>query len=494
MMFLVFARSVAALLLCNGLLVGGLWQETVPGTPGDFTPQQEPAEIQEATPSSETDDVADDSAWLTNADDAVKKAESNQRDLLVVYTGSDWCQPCMQLEQNVLGTSTFVSEAAQRFVLLRLDFPRNVILDEAQKAQNEEWAKRFGVQAFPTLILLDPEQRPYAITGFRDEPSEAYLQHLQELQTIRETRDTFLQQAQQAEGLERATLLDQALDTMDPEIANVYYGSIRDEIGELDRNDEAGLRTKYFSDQDREQREAILANLAILVRLQDPSEAIASIDAAMEEMPFPIELWLRAQRMKLRLLRQLGDVTAAHDLLDEMIAAEGIDPEERQRLITNKAFSISSNVGLDPALEFLEEHLQSISRNIRLFYAKGQLLGSALRHEEAVAIYDRCLTATISDDQLMIEIVGSKADALFALGKSNEAIQVLDDYANNEVHLAKLRAEALLHKSLFLREMGKRRAATLSENRGLELLDSAQEKAEFSNLIEQLRRKYSDPS
>ena len=47
-------------------------------------------------------------------------------------------------------------------------------------------------------------------------------------------------------------LLDQAMSVLDPTVVEVYYTDILEEIGELDADDEAGLRTKYFAQRDRE--------------------------------------------------------------------------------------------------------------------------------------------------------------------------------------------------------------------------------------------------
>ena len=57
-----------------------------------------------------------------------------------------------------------------------------------------------------------------------------------------------------------------------------------------------------------------------------------------------------------------------------------------------------------------------------------------------------------------------------------------------------LRAQGLLHKSLLLRESGRRRAAILAENRAVELVETVEEKAEIQKLIDQFRRKFDGES
>lgn len=431
-----------------------------------------------------------DEVWSTDAEAAVKRAADENKDLLLFFTGSDWCPPCIKLEQQVLGTEAFVKQGAAQFVLLKFDFPQNTPLSETLQKQNGAWADRFGVEGFPTLVLLDQEQRPYAITGFREEGPDAYLSHLNELQQARIQRDDLLEKAASAQGTARAVLLDQALSLMDSSVVELYYPELIEEIGELDKDDESGLRTKYFAERDREIRKAVMSNIAMVARLREPEQAIAFIDETLKNHRLPPELWLVAMKTKLRLLRQLKLVDQANALIDLMANLEGITPESRQRLIVNKAFYQVSLGQAKAALAELDQQIATLNDNLLLKVGKGELHDSLGEYEQALVAYDSAIMAASAEPTILVEIVGAKTDALVAMKRTDDAYQALDQLVENETIPAKLRAETLLHKALLLRENGRRRAAMLAENKAVQMVESPAEKGEIQKLVDQFRRKF----
>jgi thioredoxin-related protein len=434
----------------------------------------------------------DESVWSTDAESAARTAREEQRDLLLLFTGSDWCPPCIKLEQQILGQPEFQSKAPEEFVLVKFDFPQNTPLPQELEVQNNAWASRFGIEGFPTVVLLDQDLKPYAFTGFRDEGPQAYLTHLGELQKTRKQRDEFLTKADGSAGLDRARLLDQALSALDPLVVEVYYSDIVEEIGELDPDDEAGLRTRYFAERDREMRKAIMSNIAMVARLREPAEAVTFIEETLARQRLPVDMWLVAQTTRLRLLRELDRVDEAHRLVDEMSQIEGIDSDTRQRLIINKSFYMAGLGELEAAFAELERQIQDRPENLLLIIAQGELRDSLGQYRQAITSYDKAIVAAAARPEVLVEVIGAKADSLVALQKVEDALQTLDSLADDEAVPGRLRAEALLHKSLILRENGRRRAAILSENRAVEVVDSAAEKSGIQKLVDQLRRKFEE--
>lgn len=433
-------------------------------------------------------------SWKTDAEAAVEQASEEKRDMFLLFTGSDWCPPCIKLEQQILGESDFLDQAKKDFVLVMFDFPQNTTLSPEVEKQNNDWASRYGVEGFPTVVLVDHEQKPYAFTGFRDEGPGAYLNHIKELQQARETRDKFLKEAADATGLERANLLDQALSALDSTIVEVYYTELVEEIGELDKDDEAGLRTKYFAQRDREIRKAVMSSISMVARLRKPEDAIDFIDETLAEHKLPIEMLLIAQTTKLRLLRQLDRVEAANELIDQMIDADGVDSSTRQRLIVNKSYYLTSLGKTEDAFAELDRQIGASPENLLLTIAKGELHDSQGQFEEAVRFYDKAIMAAASEPQVLVEVVGAKADAQVELKLVEQAIKTLDSVVDNEAIPGKVRAEALLHKALILRENGRRRAAILSENKAVEIVEDVNQKAEIQKLVDQFRRKFDNSS
>ena len=93
--------------------------------------------------------------WLTNYDEALAKAKAENKYVLVEFHGSDWCPPCIKLNEEVLTKAAFKELADASLVLVNADFPRKTKLPEAQQAHNKELAGKFGIEGLPTVLILD---------------------------------------------------------------------------------------------------------------------------------------------------------------------------------------------------------------------------------------------------------------------------------------------------------------------------------------------------
>jgi thioredoxin-related protein len=99
---------------------------------------------------------ASEVTWLTDYDQAVSKAKAEKHPILVDFTGSDWCPVCAQMEKDVLSLPQFEAYAKKNLVLLRLDFPVGRPLPQKLQDQNNALQARYGVEGFPTFLVIDP--------------------------------------------------------------------------------------------------------------------------------------------------------------------------------------------------------------------------------------------------------------------------------------------------------------------------------------------------
>jgi thioredoxin-related protein len=114
--------------------------------------------------------------WTTNLEKAFEQAKAEDKAVLVEFTGSDWCPPCITMRKNVFSKETFVEKASENFVLVELDFPRG---DKEVAEKNRPYAEKYEIDAFPTVILFDSEGEEF--TRFPDSAHptpEAFLDHL----------------------------------------------------------------------------------------------------------------------------------------------------------------------------------------------------------------------------------------------------------------------------------------------------------------------------
>lgn len=98
--------------------------------------------------------------WLTDFGEAQKIALAKHQNILLNFSGSDWCGPCIRLKKDVFETDAFKDFSSNSLVLLRADFPRNKKnkLTNEQLKHNEALAEKYNADGkFPYTILLDPQ-------------------------------------------------------------------------------------------------------------------------------------------------------------------------------------------------------------------------------------------------------------------------------------------------------------------------------------------------
>ena len=86
------------------------------------------------------------------------EARENQKLILLSFSGSDWCIPCIRLEKEIFENDEFKNYAAQHLILMRADFPRlkKHQLPKIEKKKNDVLAEKYNKQgAFPYTVLLD---------------------------------------------------------------------------------------------------------------------------------------------------------------------------------------------------------------------------------------------------------------------------------------------------------------------------------------------------
>ncbi|MEO6597295.1 MAG: thioredoxin family protein [Planctomycetota bacterium] len=189
---------------------------------------------------------AKDSLWFQDFAKAKAQAKAENKDLLIDFTGSDWCGWCVKLDEEVFSQDAFKTAAPKSFVLVKLDYPRNKELLSAEiTAQNKKLRADYPVQGFPTILLTDAEGRPYGATGYAEGGPEKYLESLAELKKKGEPFAVAMKDAAGKKGGERATALDAALATLDAELVDAYHLTTMQEIVKLDADGKLNLKAKY---------------------------------------------------------------------------------------------------------------------------------------------------------------------------------------------------------------------------------------------------------
>ena len=96
--------------------------------------------------------------WYNNLEEAKKIAKKEHKYVLLNFSGSDWCGPCIKLHKEVFVMDDFIKVANDKLVLLNADFPRakKNQLSVTQQKLNDDVADKYNTRGiFPLTVLLD---------------------------------------------------------------------------------------------------------------------------------------------------------------------------------------------------------------------------------------------------------------------------------------------------------------------------------------------------
>src|SRR5471030_7495 len=96
--------------------------------------------------------------WSGDFNSAVTEASKENKLIIINFSGSDWCGPCIRLRHEILESATFEGYAKDHLVLVRADFPRQKKnqLDAAQVKRNEALADKYNPDGnFPLTLVVD---------------------------------------------------------------------------------------------------------------------------------------------------------------------------------------------------------------------------------------------------------------------------------------------------------------------------------------------------
>ncbi len=119
--------------------------------------------------------------WMVNYEKASAKATEENKNMILVFAGSDWCAPCIKLEKNILESNEFKKYAAEHWVLLKLDFPKRKQnkLPQVQQAHNDALAEKYNNKGyFPLVLVVNKSGVVLGETSFKDISPQSYIDEL----------------------------------------------------------------------------------------------------------------------------------------------------------------------------------------------------------------------------------------------------------------------------------------------------------------------------
>ncbi|HEY7154952.1 MAG TPA: thioredoxin family protein, partial [Gemmataceae bacterium] len=180
--------------------------------------------------------------WLAEYEQAQATAQREGKDLLIDFGGSDWCAPCQWLKSRILSRKEFSEPAAKHFVLVDIDDLARKPMPAGRKERYRKLQERYGIEAFPSVVLATADGRPYARTTYHPSITtpEAYWEHLQPLRKRGTVLRAALARAAKLEGSARAAALVDGLAEVPADFVLRFYDDRVHELRRLDLEDSTG--------------------------------------------------------------------------------------------------------------------------------------------------------------------------------------------------------------------------------------------------------------
>jgi thioredoxin-related protein len=125
--------------------------------------------------------LAADGNWQTDPAKALADVKGTKKLVLIDFTGSDWCSWCMKLNKEVFSQPEFQQYAKDNLVLVELDFPRAKPQTADEKARNEALAKKYRIEGFPTIVVLNSEGKQVGQLGYMPGGAAAFINALKQV-------------------------------------------------------------------------------------------------------------------------------------------------------------------------------------------------------------------------------------------------------------------------------------------------------------------------
>jgi thioredoxin-related protein len=123
--------------------------------------------------------------WKTNFEDAKAEALKENKNSVLVFSGSDWCAPCIKLDNVVWKSDAFKKESDKNWVIYKADFPKKKAnqLSAELTLSNQKLADKYNRNgSFPLVILLDKNGKVLGMTGFKNISATEYIQLIHSLE------------------------------------------------------------------------------------------------------------------------------------------------------------------------------------------------------------------------------------------------------------------------------------------------------------------------
>jgi thioredoxin-related protein len=124
--------------------------------------------------------------WESSFETAKMKSGREGKNIVLVFSGSDWCIPCEKLEKFIWESPEFIQYSQAHFVMFRADFPKKKVnaLSKEQQDNNDKLAEIYNKQGlFPLVLVLDKIGKVLGTTSYKNITPKEYIALLHSFET-----------------------------------------------------------------------------------------------------------------------------------------------------------------------------------------------------------------------------------------------------------------------------------------------------------------------
>jgi len=128
-------------------------------------------------------------SWQPSFEKAKQVAKEKHRLIMLNFSGSDWCGPCIRMRKEIFDSEVFSAMADTTLAMVNADFPRNKKnqLEKSLQTQNEMLADTYNAAGkFPLTVLLDENGK--LLKSWDGLPNETAAQFTADIRAIADTR------------------------------------------------------------------------------------------------------------------------------------------------------------------------------------------------------------------------------------------------------------------------------------------------------------------
>jgi thioredoxin-related protein len=319
---------------------------------------------------SATSSAPDGEQWIADFDVAAAKARAENKDLLVDFTGSDWCGWCIRLGEEVFAHQAFLDAAQKKYVLVALDFPRGeeALAKVPNFERNQALSEKHSVRGFPTILLMTASGVAFARTGYQEGGPVPYVAHLDEIaakgkQELTEAQDLVAKFAAAEDKVGAWNQIAERYEALGPEVeaCRLFLPPIKAAF-ELDPQNEQGLKRRAVD------------------LLMDAGEVDKAVCQAVRDLDPKNEdgLLEKAVMAECGAIASQEEIPGVCKTVEEFLALGKIhDPELKVYLLANLAhWTFTYLEDGEKAKKFAKQAMEAAPENERLVEAMNQIINS----------------------------------------------------------------------------------------------------------------------